>query len=283
MAGRNHNSHLFLESVPGSLKYLGWVLLLVALMIGDARNGWLTRSREILAFMLEPLYYLVDSPYRLAERLDLWLEKHEQLLEENEALSRENARLKLDLLPLSHMQEENRQLRELLNAPPHRDFNTRMARILNAGLDSYNQNLLIDLGSEDGVESGQILATENGIAGQVRSTQAHSSWVMLITDPDHALPVTFSNSGFRTIAYGSGSSKELVLPHVPISQSVSEGELLVTSGMGGLFPAGYPVARVSALSSEKGERFKRITATVLARLDELEFLLLMQATKEVKP
>jgi rod shape-determining protein MreC len=181
------------------------------------------------------------------------------------------------LQTLDTLAEENRRLRSLFEGAESQEFEYRFAELLQVDLDPFSHQVLIDLGSSDGVTRGQAVIDGAGVMGQVEDVHLHYSSVRLISDPNHALPVQINRTGLRTVAFGMGETGTLSLPSVPREADVRVGDLIVTSGLGERFPGGYPVATVVAINREEGLSFAQVDARPMAALDRGREVLLISA------
>jgi rod shape-determining protein MreC len=142
----------------------------------------------------------------------------------------------------------------------------------------------VDKGTRNGVFAGQAAIDGSGVFGQVTRVGPVSAEVIMISDPEHAIPVQINRTGVRTIAVGQGQTGSLLLPYLPRNADVTEGDLVVSSGLGGVFPPGYPVARVSEVRRDPAEPLLAVNATPLARLDrDPEILLIWFDNRIVEP
>jgi rod shape-determining protein MreC len=141
------------------------------------------------------------------------------------------------------------------------------ADIVNIQLDSLRQRVLIDRGSVNSVTAGQAVLDDDGVVGQTMHVGPWSAQVILITDPEHALPVSIARTGLRTIAVGAGDSTSLALPYLPANADVRVGDVIETSGLGGVFPPGYPVARVTEVRKDAVQPLAHVRATPFAHID----------------
>lgn len=203
-------------------------------------------------------------------------------LSEQRALVEENGRLREQLLTLSHrvqrmasLTAENVRLRELLDAANEHDDFYLTAELLSLDPDPFTHQMVIDRGRRDGVYVGQPVIDSSGLAGQVSELSAYSSRVLLVTDASHALPVQVNRNGLRFIAQGTGNYHALKVLHVPDTADIRAGDLLVTSGLAGRFPVGYPVARVTEVGHDPGEPFAAVKAEPVARLQRSRYFLLL--------
>jgi rod shape-determining protein MreC len=231
-------------------------------------------TRALLATAVYPLQQLVSFPIREARRFGEILTSHEDLLEENRKLRDQDLMLHSQLLRFSALEQENIRLRGLLETSFKLGEHALIAELLSVDLAPYEHVVVVNKGSRFGIFPGQPVMDANGVVGQVLRVNPLSADVMLITDPNHAIPVQVNRNGVRTIAVGSGEIDRLNLPYVSANWDIHPGDLLVTSGLGGVFPQGYPVARVNEPSTQPGLAGK-LTATPLAMLDRNRELLLV--------
>jgi rod shape-determining protein MreC len=250
---------------PGFRFTLFAVLAVVAMYL-DQRAHYLERVRYVLQAAAYPIQFAVNSP-PTAWR---WLRES---FETRKALEDENARLRsrardLELLSMRYdaLARENGSLRGLAAALPPVADRWLAAEIVNLQMSSLRQRMLIDRGASNGVFKGQAVLDESGVIGQTTHVGPWSAEVILITDPEHALPVSIERTGLRTIAVGAGDASSLALPYLPSNADVHSGDLLVTSGLGGVFPEGYPVARVTEVHHDAVQPLAQVRAAPLAHV-----------------
>jgi rod shape-determining protein MreC len=258
-------------------------LLAVVLMAMDQRGHYVPQIRNAAGYLIEPVYHVVEWPVRALRNLFTQFQSRRSLRHENERLEELLLDQKGALQRLDTLTEENRRLRSLFEGAQGQVMEYRFAELLRVDLDPFSHKVLIDLGSGDGVTSGQAVIDGAGVMGQVEDVHLHYSTVRLISDPNHALPVQINRTGLRTVAFGSGETGNLNLPSVPREADVREGDLIVTSGLGDRFPGGYPVARVTAIDREEGLTFAQVVAKPLAALGRGREVLLINAPEEDKP
>ncbi len=251
------------------------VVLSLALAVVDHRYHHLESVRSALSVVLYPVVYLADLPISAARTLRESFASRQQLRERNQILNQENMRLRARLQQLEALEAENMRLRDLVGSSFKIGDRVLIAELLSVDLDPYRQQVLIDKGSLSGIFSGQPVLDAHAVMGQVTHVTPMTSTVLLITDASHALPVQVDRNGLRTIAFGTGRIHELELPHLPNNADIREGDRLVTSGLGGRFPPGYPVARVSRIEHRPGEPFASIVATPSAHLERSREVLLV--------
>lgn len=261
-----------------------YLMFSVVLMAMDQRGQYVPKIRSAIEAGLEPVYHLVGFPSRLVDAISQYSRSYTDISEENTALKREMLDQLAGVQQLQALQQENRRLRALLDATSGRSFEFRFAEMVQVNLDPYSHLVMIDRGKRDGVFVGQAVLDGAGVMGQVHDVHLHMSSVLLISDPDHALPVQIARTGLRTVAYGTGQTAALSLPNVPLQADVRIGDLLVTSGLGDRFPPGFPVAQVERINRDAGGAFAEVDARPLASLDRgRELLLVIQKNEEIQP
>jgi rod shape-determining protein MreC len=251
------------------------VALAFGLMLADARYRHLEWLRSSLSVAAYPIHWLAAQPTRFARALDGQLASEADLRERNALLERENLALRGRVQQFVALQAENSRLRDLLGSSFKVSDRVLVAELLEVDLDPYRQQVLVDKGTSSGVYVGQPVLDANAVMGQVVEVNPLTATVLLITDADHALPVQVNRNGLRTIATGTGTVHRMRLPHLPKNADVRVGDLLVTSGMGGVFPAGYPVARIVTVADDPNSPFATVTAEPTARLDRSHEVLLV--------
>ena len=247
----------------------------VVLIIADHRYQHLESLRSVLSVAVYPLQYLAHLPVASFHGMREGLAGNGELHTQNEALKRENLFLKARLQKLEALEAENMRLRDLLGSSFKIGDRVLIAELLAVDLDPYRQQVLINKGESSGVFEGQPVLDANAVMGQVVRVNPLSATVLLITDANHALPVQVNRNGLRTVAEGAGFVNRLQLPHLPNNADVRVGDLLVTSGLGGHFPPGYPVAMVTEVRREPGKPFATVVAEPTARLDRSREVLLV--------
>jgi rod shape-determining protein MreC len=257
------------------------VLLSMGLMVADQRQHLLEPLRSALSLLVAPLHYLADLPGGVVRVLEDFFAQESRLRHDNEVLRAETLVLQGRLQRFESLEAENRRLHDLLGSSFRVGERVLIAELLSVDLDPYRHQVLIDKGSASGVFVGQPVLDAKAVMGQVVWVGPTTSNVLLITDAAHGLPVRVNRNGLRAVARGTGLINQLDLTYVPHDADLEEGDLLVTSGLGGRFPAGYPVARVSEVKRESGQPFARVTATPMAHLDSgHEALLVWTLPKE---
>lgn len=259
---------------------LGARLLLLAtasfaLMFLDHRNGHLDTLRAGLSVVVYPLRLVVDLPFSAARWARDALRQRADLIAENETLRAQQLDAQARLQRLAALEAENARLRALLDSSAKVADRVLVGEIMSVDLDRYHHRVLIDKGTHNGAYRGQALLSAQGIVGQITRAEPLTSEAILISDPSHALPVEINRNGLRAIAVGSGDLTRLSLPFLPNNADVQVGDLLVTSGLGGSFPAGYPVGVITSVERDPGAPFANVTAEPKAALNRTREVLLV--------
>lgn len=268
--------HLFAVNPTATLRLGLWVALAIILMTVDHRYHALDGARDVLATAVYPLHYLVRLPTDTKNWLTENLTDRSALLEENARLREKQAFLNVQLQKLTTLEAENRRLRSLLESAVNTPERVLIAELLAVDFDPYRHHILLNRGRQHGLYVGQPVLDQHGIIGQIVRADPLTSTAILITDPNHALPIQINRTGARTLALGTGNFQELDLPHIPNNEDVKVGDLLVTSGLGGRFPRGYPVGTITKVEFDPGSPFARITAKPVAQLDRIREVMLLE-------
>jgi rod shape-determining protein MreC len=245
-------------------------------MFADYRFGYLEMVRYGLGYLTTPVYWVADIPTRVSFWVDDVFVSRTDLLEENETLREQLLVAQRELQLLESLASENSRLLELREATEVIEGEVMPAEIINVSPDPYSKRVLINRGAEDGVFVGQALLDANGLMGQVDEVLPYTSWVLLITDAQHVTPVEVNRNGERALARGSrGTSSELELEFVTQTQDMRAGDLLVSSGMGQVYPKNYPVAEVVSVYFDPGQDFATVRARPLAQMASTRHVMLV--------
>jgi rod shape-determining protein MreC len=260
-----------------SLGFRFFVLALgcIALMVLDHRQGHLERVREWLSAAAYPISLAVEAPFRAWTWLADSVADRTRLRQRNVELEADLRIANLRLQRFAALEEENRRLRAIRESSSGVAERTMIAAILRIDLDPFRHRVRIDKGAVDEVYKGQPLLDAKGVFGQIVTVGRYSAEAILISDAEHAIPVQINRNGLRTIAVGTGELSRLSLPFTTVDADLLEGDLLVSSGMGGVFPRGYPVARISRIERNAAAAFAMVEATPLAALDRDREVLLV--------
>jgi len=256
------------------LRLLAYLVLAITLIVLDDQAGWLARVREQANVLVQPVWTLAGLPGRLGNQVRDNAASHGQLVAENRQLRNQLLVANARLTRLQTAALDNAQLRELLNVAERSGLDVQLAPILDIDLDPVKQRLVLAAGTREGVHVGQAVIDAGGLMGQVISTTGSTATVLLLTDPDHAVPVTVARNGVRLIVYGRGDTLEL--RDIPLSAGVEVGDEIVTSGLGGRFPVGFPVGTISALRPDDTHAFLVGDLTPAAQLDRGRDVLLLR-------
>jgi rod shape-determining protein MreC len=250
----------------------------VGLITADLRFNNLENGRALLDTLGTPIYWMADLPSRLGDWSEAHIQSRSHLLEDNERLQRENLVLQGRSHQMASLQAENVRLRALLNSTALLRDDVVVAELIGVSPDPARHQLVLNKGGSDGVFVGQPLIDADGLVGQIVAVSGGTARALLITDATHSIPVQVNRNGVRAIAEGTGSLGALEIHHVSATTDIQKGDLLVTSGLGGRFPVGYPVAVVSEIDRDPGEAFARILAVPSAALDRSRHVLLVFTT-----
>ncbi|UIN57341.1 rod shape-determining protein MreC [Pseudomonas kribbensis] len=257
------------------MRLLVLAVLSVALMVVDARFSLLKPVRSQASLVLMDAYWITDLPGRLWEGIASQFGSRTELVAENEKLKSENLLLQGRMQKLAALTEQNVRLRELLNSSALVNEKVEVAELIGMDPNPFTHRIIINKGERDGVVLGQPVLDARGLMGQVVELMPYTSRVLLLTDSTHSIPVQVNRNGLRAIASGTGNPERLELRHVADTADIKEGDLLVSSGLGQRFPAGYPVATVKEVIHDSGQPFAIVRAVPTAALNRSRYLLLV--------
>jgi rod shape-determining protein MreC len=266
------------------VRFLLLAIVCIALMLLDRRDQHLLRVRQALDMVVYPVRVAVDLPFSTWHSMRDTFAARDALIEENRQFRRERLETEGRLQRLDALERENQRLRELLDSTARVGSRALVAEILAVDLDPYRQRFELNRGLVDGVYVGQALIDARGVVGQVVRVGPLTSEALLITDADHALPVSVPNrNDLRTIAVGTGDSGRLRLPYLTNNTNIAVGDLLISSGLGGVFPSGYPVGRVTEVTVRPEQAFAEVLAEPASSLDRDREVLLLWDSSEAAP
>ena len=251
------------------------VVLSAVLMVVDARFEVLQPLRSQLGLIVEPTYRVARLPMTLWEEATQQIASRSELVAENEKLKAEALLMQGRLQKLATLTEQNVRLRELLNSAALVEEKVLVTELIGVDPNPFTHRILIDKGEKDGVFLGQPVLDARGLMGQVVEVMPYTARVLLLTDTNHSIPVQDNRNGLRAIAVGTGNPERLELRHVADTADIKEGDLLVSSGMGQRFPAGYPVATVNEVIHDSGQPFAIVRAVPTAALNRSRYMLLV--------
>ena len=244
-------------------------------MVVDHRHGHLKIVRSALSTLVYPLQYIVNIPADAVDWVSNSLVTRKKLLDENERLKQEHLLLSSKLQRYEILESENQRLRGLLESSFRLNDKVLVAELVEVQLQSFRRQIVINKGKREGAYDGQPIVDASGIMGQIVHAGPFSSTVLLITDPNHALPVQVNRNGLRAIAVGTGQDDRLLLEHLPTNADIKIGDLIISSGLGRRFPAGYPVGQIEKISLDPGESFAKVMIKPSAQLTKSREVLMV--------
>ncbi len=253
------------------------------LLLLAQQTGQLARFKDALSFIVHPVLVVVDLPGKLYKSVTESTANHAELSEENKKLKSESLILKAKLQKFEALARENTRLHSLLESSFKLGEQFISASLIKVNQNPNTTNIVIDKGSRFNLYEGQAALNEDGVIGQIINVHPLTSSIMLITDPNHAIPIEINRTGLRTIALGNGIQNTLTLPYLPHNADIEIGDLLTTSGLGGVFPKGYPVATVSTLTPLPGEAFMDAEAKTVTKIERTRDILLVWSKQEPIP
>jgi rod shape-determining protein MreC len=264
---------------------LALAIISCLLLAIDVNSRLLQPLRAMLATIVSPIYVIAESPYQVSREASATLSTRESLIEENARLKERNLQLSQIAQQFVALREENARLRQLLGSRQRLGAQVLVAELIGVVPSPNTFQVEIDKGADAGVFVGQAVIDADGLFGQVVEVAKFTSRVMLVIDAAHAVPVQVNRNDFRSIAAGTGRVDRLELEYVPITADIRVGDLLVSSGLGGHFPRGYPVGEVTAVVVDPTMTYAQVSARPLAALDRSRHVLLVfdSDVKEPEP
>jgi rod shape-determining protein MreC len=257
----------------------------ITLMVLDHRGNYLETAKMWMGTATHPFYSVVQAPFDFWNWLTSSFADRADLRKQNEQLTEQLRVARIKALQFESLNEENRRLRAIRAASQGIGERTLIAEIIHVDVDPFRHRVRINKGADDGVFKGQPVLDAFGIVGQVTRVDRYTSEIILISDNEHATPVQVNRNGIRSIAVGTGEVNKLTLPFLTVEADVKPDDLLVSSGLDGVFPAGYPVARISKVHRDPAQTFAVVEAKPMAQLDRSREVLLLwfQAKAEAPP
>jgi rod shape-determining protein MreC len=249
------------------LRFTGYAALAIAMMYYDQHGRLAQRLRFALDAAAYPVQVAVSSPAVAWRWLTDSFQSRDELRAENEQLKARVNGLELSVMRQAALEQENSELRGLRGSLPPLIKHWQLAEIINVETNPLRQRVVINKGERNGVVVSQAVVDGNGVIGQVDRVGPWSAEVILVTDPEHAIPVQITRNSLRSVAIGSGNTGELLLPYLAVNSDVKSGDLLVTSGLGGVFPAGLPVATISGVHRETSQVLAQVRAQPVATVE----------------
>jgi rod shape-determining protein MreC len=266
---------VFINSSSVVRKTFFALLLAILLITLDSYTQWFDSPRKQLTEITIPLQFLSNIPRKIEDWVILNTTSRDALERKNASLENERLILLGKLQRSAELAAENLRLRQLLNATELLTDSVLVTEVIGVSPNLLNHHVTIDKGANDGVYVGQPVLDADGLMGQITHVYDDNSIVLLITDLDHALPVQILRNGVRSIVEGTSEYNEMRLRYVSPTVDIVEGDQLVSSGLGGRFPVGYPVGTVAAISQKPGDKFMDIKVEPSAKIDRSRHLLLV--------
>ncbi len=250
-------------------------------MVLDHRLDALKHVRAGLSVALYPIQYAVNFPVTAGEWMGESFATRENLLAEISRLQTQQTIINTRLLKMAALEQENLRLRSLLDSSYKVGDKVLIGELMAVNLEPFSREFVINRGSRHGVYDSQPILDSHGVLGQITRAEPLSSHAMLITDPNHAIPVAINRNNLRAIAYGTGSPDRLNLPHFPANADIQIGDLLVSTGLGGVFPRGYPVAEIIDIEYDPSLPFSKVSARPVAQLQRSREVLMVWPSRPV--
>ena len=262
-------------ATPATVRVIVMIALSVALMLIDNRTQQFEKLRNVLQTVIYPVMFISTLPREMIRAVTGTMEASSTLQSENESLRQENLLLHSRLEKLHSLEADNRRLKRLLGQSEQIAENVLLAELVEVSLEPYTQQISLNKGSSDDVYVGQPVINGDGVIGQVVHTSQFQSTVTLLTDPGSAIPVMVMRNGLRGVLFGTGVRNKLALPYMTADADIRVGDLLISSGMGGRFPTGYPVATVTEVIQQPSDEFLTINTLPVTQLDHGREVLLI--------
>lgn len=283
MAALDHAPPPFFKRGPAPLALLSfYVAFSVALFVLDLRFHTLDMVRQAISLATDPLQRLAQIPVRMLHEGSGYFVTLETLQQEREDLAAAQLETAPALMRLTELELENERLRQLLALQNREKSTGQAARILYSARDPFARRVYLDKGQQEGLIAGQPVIDENGIVGQITRVFPFSAEVTLVTDKNQAIPVQVQRTGQRSVTFGLGDGT-VELKYLPASADIAEGDLLVTSGLDGVYLAGFPVARVIQVERDTAYAFARIVATPLAAVESHTTVMVLNPRQALPP
>jgi rod shape-determining protein MreC len=251
------------------------------LLFVDARYQYLESTRKVIAVLIYPFQRLTALPGEIVGSISIYFETQNHLLADNARLRQQHDLDAAQLAQLSAINAENTQLRTLQGLQERADYPMQMAEIVYVERDIFKRKLFVNKGSQANVQAGQVVVDDNGVVGQVTRVYPWLSEVTLVTDKDQAVPIQVLRNGLRAVVFGSGDISEMALRYMPVSADLQDGDVLVTSGIDGIYPANLPVAKIIKIERDPAYPFSRIVCTPLAGVDRHRALMIVSGVPKL--
>ena len=267
MAGMDHAPPPFFKRGPAPLALLTfYIAVSLALFVFDLRFKSLDLLRQSIALVVDPVQRVAQTPGSLVDYASQYLQGMHSLRQENDELKHAKLTTAPDLQRLAHLEAENDRLRKLLAVTEREKANGQVSQILYTARDPFSRKVIVDKGQQSGITAGQPAIDEAGVVGQVTRVFPFSAEITLITDKDQVVPVQVVRTGQRSVVFGLGNG-QLELRYMPANADIQIGDLLVTSGLDGIYLPGFPVAKVVNIERDSAYSFARIFCVPIAGVE----------------
>lgn len=273
---------LFSRGPSPAVRLTFFILASLLLLVSDAHYNYLKAMRQGISTAIYPLQRIAMAPVEYLSSIGSYAHAQSKLVRENAALQKQNLENQAALLRYQALQQENIRLRRLFDAREKIESPAVMAEILSDERDPFSRKVIVDRGLQAHVAVGSAVIDDRGVIGQVLSVYPFSSEVSLITDKGHPTPVQVLRNGLRAVVFGFGSSDLLDLRYMATNVDILPGDLLVTSGLDGIFPAGIPVAKVVKVDRNPAYAFSRILCQPVAGVDQFSQVLILSSNSPEK-
>ncbi len=262
------------------------LVLVVIISIGfiayDSLTGSSFNLRSYLNSLVSPVFYMANAPQEALDWTREQFKSRAELMEENKQLRETQLVQQGSLQRYEFLKLENEKLRALLGSTVRNEARKLIAEVMAVDSQLHRHLIVINKGSAHGVKVGQAVIDESGVVGQIMSVGSLTSRVILISDASHAVPVRIERNDIRTVVEGIGQIGKIKVNYIPHSTDIIPGDRLVTSGLGGRFPEGYPVAKVQEVNRDRSLPFAQVSAIPVAQLDRARYVLVLLDSRQEK-
>ena len=255
------------------------IILSSVLMYQDYRGTYTVKLRSYLSASLYPIQYLINLPNNLQKSFYANFLNREEIISQNQQLKEENLNLKSQMQQIYRLESENKRLYKLINSKPKTENTYLFADIVSTSKILNKHQILINRGSRNGIKLGSSIVNADGIVGHVIRDQIFASEVLLISDLEHAIPVEIVRTGLRSIAIGTGKFNKLRINTLPTNSNLQKDDIVITSGLGGRYPEGFPVGTITEISREVGSPFLEVEVLPFANLKTINEVWVIQTNE----
>ena len=279
----DHAPPPFFKQGPAPLALLTfYILISLAVFVVDLRFRGLDLLRQSIALVVDPVQRVAQTPGSLVDYAASYLQGMKALQVENNELKHAKLTNAPDLERMAQLEAENERLRKLLAVKEREKAKGQVAQILYTARDPFSRKVIVDKGQQSGIVAGQPAIDEAGVVGQVTRVFPFSAEVTLITDKDQAVPVQVVRSGQRSVVFGLGNG-QLELRYMPANADILVGDVLVTSGLDGVYLAGFPVAKVVNIERDSAYSFARIFCVPVAGVENFGEIMVLDQRQAMPP